>query len=103
MSGGTGDSGGGGNNNVVGNNGIGDGSNTQKKTVDSILENINLNRPASTLSPAARNILTSWQHVNPGTSANVTQVFADRIESALNSGSISEEDARYLMAMMGYQ
>lgn len=97
VSGGTGNGGG------YGNDEAGSGSSTQKKAVESIRENINLNRPDSTLSPAARSILTSWQHVNPGTSANVTQVFADRIESALNSGSISEEDARYLMAMMGYQ
>lgn len=92
-----------GNGGGYGNDEAGSGSSTQKKAVESIRENINLNRPDSTLSPAARSILTSWQHVNPGTSANVTQVFADRIESALNSGSISEEDARYLMAMMGYQ
>lgn len=53
------------------------------------------------LSPAAQNILNSYQHVNPGTSSNVAEVFADRIETALRNGSITEQDASYLLGVLG--
>ena len=99
VSGGTGDSGGGGNNNVVGNNGIGDGSNTQKKTVDSIRESINLNRPASTLSPAARNIYNNM--VRRYSSANAKS-FSDTLASAVNEGRITEDEALYIANALGF-
>ena len=54
-----------------------------------------------TLSPAAQSILNSYQHVNPGTSSNVAEVFADRIETALRNGSITEQDASYLLGVLG--
>ena len=55
----------------------------------------------ATLSPAAQSILNSYQHVNPGTSSNVAEVFADRIETALRNGSITEQDASYLLGVLG--
>lgn len=53
------------------------------------------------LSPAAESILNSYRHINPGTTSNVAEVFADRIESALANGSITEEDADYLLTVLG--
>lgn len=60
-----------------------------------------VNKSSSGLSPAAQNILNSYQHVNPGTSSNVAEVFADRIETALRNGSITEQDASYLLGVLG--
>lgn len=54
------------------------------------------------LSPAARAILESYRHVNPGTTSDVRKVFADRIETALNEGTITESDAEYLLPLFGY-
>lgn len=56
----------------------------------------------SSLSPAARSILESYRHINPGTRANVPRVFGDRITNALNQEIITEREAGYLMRMMGY-
>lgn len=55
----------------------------------------------SVLSPAAQSILNSYRHVNPGTTANVSQLFADRIESALASGAITQADVNYLLTILG--
>lgn len=60
-----------------------------------------VNKSSSGLSPAAQSILNSYQHVNPGTSSNVAEVFADRIETALRNGSITEQDASYLLGVLG--
>ena len=54
------------------------------------------------LSPAARAILESYRHINPGTTSDVRKVFADRIETALNEGTITEPDAEYLLPLFGY-
>lgn len=53
------------------------------------------------LSPAAQSILTSWQHVNPGTKDNVAETFYNRISQALDNGSITEQDADYLLSVVG--
>ena len=47
------------------------------------------------------NILNAYMHVNPGTNCNVGQVFANRINSALSAGRISQEEADYLREMIG--
>lgn len=54
------------------------------------------------LSPAAKNILNSYRHVNPGTTAFVPGVFADRVEAALEQGDITQWDAEYLLTVFGY-
>lgn len=54
------------------------------------------------LSAAAQNILNSYQHINPGTGANVPTVFAERIKTALDNGQITERDADYLLRVLGY-
>lgn len=62
------------------------------------------NPPGATddsISSEAMNILNSYMHVNPGTSSNVGQVFANRINSALSAGQISQEEADYLREMIG--
>ena len=54
---------------------------------------------SSGLSPEARAILNSYRHINPGTTSNVP---AGRIENALNEGTITEQDADYLLSVLGY-
>lgn len=54
------------------------------------------------LSAAAQNILNSYQHINPGTGANVPTIFAERIKTALDNGQITERDADYLLRVLGY-
>lgn len=53
------------------------------------------------ISSEAMNILNAYMHVNPGTNSNVGQVFANRINSALSAGRISQEEADYLREMIG--
>ena len=57
---------------------------------------------SSGLSPEARAILNSYRHINPGTTSNVPEIFAGRIENALNEGTITEQDADYLLSVLGY-
>ena len=62
------------------------------------------NPPGATderISSEAMNILNAYMHVNPGTNGNVGQVFANRINSALSAGRISQEEADYLREMIG--
>ena len=62
------------------------------------------NPPGATderISSEAMNILNAYMHVNPGTNSNVGQVFANRINSALSAGRISQEEADYLREMIG--
>ena len=54
------------------------------------------------LSKAAMSILESYRRINPGTKANIPQVFADKIDQALQSGDITEGDADYLLKILGY-
>lgn len=51
----------------------------------------------SELSPEARAIYNSYTHINPGTTSNVANVFADKIANA----NISERDADYLLSLLG--
>lgn len=50
----------------------------------------------------AESILDSYRHINPGTNANVPGIFAQRIEDALNKGTITEEEADYLLSKLGF-
>lgn len=54
------------------------------------------------LSDAAKGIINTYRHVNPGTTADVGKVFADKIDAARKSGSITEEEADYLLSMLGF-
>lgn len=54
------------------------------------------------LSQAAMSILESYRRINPGTKANIPQVFADKIDQALQNGDITEGDADYLLKILGY-
>lgn len=47
-------------------------------------------------------ILNSIRSINPGTNANVPAVFADRIQKALSTGSITSAEADKLLNMLGY-
>lgn len=50
----------------------------------------------------AESILESYRHINPGTTANVPAIFAQKIEEALNKGTITEAEADYLMSKLGF-
>ena len=54
------------------------------------------------LSDTAKGIINTYRHVNPGTTADVGEVFADKIDAARKSGSITEEEADYLLSMLGF-
>lgn len=55
------------------------------------------------LSDAARAIYDAYRRITPAASTygNVAQDFSNRIANALNSGSISEADADYLLTLLG--
>ena len=47
-------------------------------------------------------ILNAYQHISPGTNANVPEEFANRIQKALTAGSVTEDEADRLLRMLGY-
>lgn len=55
----------------------------------------------SQLGSAALNIYNMYRNINPGTTANVAKIFADRITSAYNSGQITEAEAGWLLTLLG--
>lgn len=55
----------------------------------------------SQLGSAALSIYNMYRNVNPGTTANVAKIFADRITSAYNSGQITEAEAGWLLTLLG--
>ena len=79
-----------------------DYSNTEELELSSRFKNWMPRTSESGLSPAAQAILNSYRHVNPGTASDVRAVFADRIETALREGTITESDAEYLLPFFGY-
>lgn len=55
----------------------------------------------SQLGSAALNIYNMYRNINPGTTANVAKIFADRITSAYNSGQITKAETDWLLALLG--
>lgn len=55
----------------------------------------------SQLGSAALNIYNMYRNINPGTTANVAKIFADRITSAYNSGQITTAEADWLLTLLG--
>lgn len=47
-------------------------------------------------------LLNAIKNINPGTNANVPAVFADRIQKALSTGSLTSTEADKLLSMLGY-
>lgn len=46
-------------------------------------------------------ILNAYQHIGPGTNANVPAVFAQRIQNALSAGTITNSEADKLLSLLG--
>lgn len=55
----------------------------------------------SQLGSAALSIYNMYRNVNPGTTANVAKIFADRITSAYNSGQITKAETDWLLTLLG--
>ena len=55
----------------------------------------------SWMSPAAQEILESYRHINPGTRSAVKDVFTPRISKAYAEGEITDQEATYLLDLLG--